>query len=104
MCSCCVSKVSEHQFNGAHKCPHLKIQNRKYKRGHQNIIRVQHLSVVNTHLCFLFSWLFSRDLICLWFLLLLLLLFLLGECSLQLVVQKVFEGVQVSLSFVLFCL
>lgn len=54
---------------------------------------------VHAHLCLLFGWLLSGDLVCIFntgFL-----CFLLGEVSLQHVVQKVFESVQVSFTFVL---
>lgn len=65
------------------------------------------LFVVHTHLHLLLGWLLSGDLVCfffltalLLFLLTALLLFLLlSDDSLQLVVHKVFEGVQVSFSF-----
>lgn len=61
------------------------------------------LFVVHTHVYLLFGWLIGGDLVCFlvltWFLLL-----LLSDGSLQLVVHKVFERVQVSFSFILFSL
>lgn len=59
--------------------------------------------VGHTHLDLLFGWLVGGDLISFLFLARIF-LFLLGDGSLQLVVHKVFERVQVSFAFVLVCL
>lgn len=67
-----------------------------------NFVSAVRISVGHTHLHLLCGWLISGDLVCLFFLIWL--LFFFSNSCLQLVVHKVFERVQVSFSFVLFCL